>query len=29
MKKLLSVLLSTIMMVTFLTGCTQSGGRYE
>lgn len=27
MKKLLSVLLSTIMMVTFLTGCTQSGGK--
>ena len=26
MKKLLSVLLSAIMMVTFLTGCTQSGG---
>lgn len=26
MKKLLSVLLSSIMMVTFLTGCTQSGG---
>lgn len=27
MKKLLSVLLSTIMMITFLTGCTQSGGQ--
>ena len=26
MKKLLSVLLSAIMMVTFLTGCTQTGG---
>lgn len=26
MKKLLSVLLSAIMMVTFSTGCTQSGG---
>ncbi|MEW9080492.1 DUF3798 domain-containing protein [Terrisporobacter glycolicus] len=26
MKKLLSVLLSAVMMVTFLTGCTQSGG---
>lgn len=27
MKKLLSVLLSAIMMITFLTGCTQSGGQ--
>lgn len=26
MKKLLSILLSALMMVTFLTGCTQSGG---
>lgn len=26
MKKLLSILLSAVMMVTFLTGCTQSGG---
>lgn len=25
MKKLLAVLLSTVMMITFLTGCTQSG----
>lgn len=27
MKKILSVLLSAIMMITFLTGCTQSGGQ--
>lgn len=27
MKKILSVLLSAVMMITFLTGCTQNGGQ--